>query len=454
MATLNELFDFYDMTLNAFGLDVSENGSLQVAIADALVPVVIDKLPLTRVTQALLDASPWDRVVGFHPLCENTFRKQSPVIKKLRDISILRINSLVIHMLTEFATLAADQTLHDQLPAPLKSILSVLHKADARFCKDVRKLCSNINSNNLYRFVNLYIQPYGKLGGKEYYRTAIVTFPILDALHESTTVFDVAFRREDIKMLRAFIQWVFPDAGEGDVYSRGSKSTTAPTFDALMRAHLTLARHTNRVMTQYKDMFPHVRNPIVDTDDKGALDDLAQFKGLIPVLKFNDGDHIEKDTSTPPVESSRPSSQPSPPAPRRRDPEPTSPPAYTPPPSGGFNVAPLSAAALPAVAAQHRVGNDGSAFFDAKAEREREQSRESYRTAPRGNYRDSRDSRDYDSRDRNPRDARHDPRGSYRDSRDSRGSYRDPRDQGRTYQRDYHPPARDNRRPTIDDLDV
>lgn len=375
MSKTNELLDLYTDVLATFGVAEGENNTLALRLGETEIPLEINGLPLVLPTERILDASPWKSCMAFHPLCENTYRGESPVIDKLRNVSLVRLNGLLGVMLKEIAEIASNPDQHVKLTPTQKLVLTMMPDADEKFYNVVKQLGALLNSTSDHRFVSMYLRRNHTVEKQVYYRAAVVTFPLLlDLIESPTQVWGVKLRVKDAKMLKAFLTYALPRADEQDMYTVGSNSEIAPTFDALVKAHVSIVKELNKVISTFPEQFEDFAGALASTRVYDRLGDYSRYKGVIPVLPGNDGESL-KDSPKAPVEEK---------APARNDKSPKR--------SFMLNVAdPVTASQKPSVQS-HRSGDDGSDWQRVVDDRAR-----------RPRSRDSRDDRDYDDRPRRSR---------------------------------------------------
>ena len=403
MSKTAELLELYTDVLATFGVEENQSGTLTLTLGDAEIPLEIDGLPLVMPTARVLDTSPWKSCVAFHPLCENTYRDESPVIEKLRSVSLVRLNGLFGILLKEIAELASAPEHHAKLTPAQKIVLTMLPEADEKFYAVVKQLGGLLNTSSEHRFISMYLRRNHSVERQVYYRAAVVTFPLLmDLIETPTQVWGVKLRVKDAKMLRAFLTYALPRSDELDMYTVGSNSEVAPTFDALVKAHIGVVKELNKVVSTFPEIFEGFKGAQTSTRVFDRLGDYTRYKGLIPVLPGNDGESLRAPAPTPAREET--------PAPRNDKPA-----------SRGFklNVAEVSSSTPKPQVQSHRTGDDGSDWQRIVDERAR---REYAREHGRGRGRD----RDYGDRDRdrdrgrsyNDRDRDYEDRGRGRDYRD------------------------------------
>lgn len=263
--------------------------------------------------------------MAFHPLGENVYRGESPVLKKLKSYVSFRLNSTAIVLLQQLVEIAANKDMHQHLTPKQSGLLDVLPKATAKTVKAVEKLTENINTNSPKKPVNIYLKHGGKYNGEDCSRLAVTNFPIMEEEDSpDNTVYGTKFSsRKDFNAFFSLMEYVFPKCRELEVYNYGSRNMEAPYFDALMHAFIKVAKQLNKVTRLFRKHLDNPDDMLIDVKWEDKLDDLSEYRGLIPGLEGNDGElsvadkeaaqHAEQHaTPTPAPEAPSPFAAPAP----------------------------------------------------------------------------------------------------------------------------------------------
>ena len=281
--------DLYRAILTALGVKVNEKSMLSYMD----VPCMVDKKRLCLPTPDVLGASDWGNVIAFHPLAENTLRGESKVFKHLRNLTLVRLTEVCTFLMETLIRLAAETDNHKLLTPAQVSRLSSLEKADNKTLDFLMELRNKIKIEGEYRLVNIYMKRNGELDGKTYSRVAVVTFPLYDALCSTDEkVFGVANMRKTIDrvVLRNLFELILPKIKEPNGYSYGSNSQIAPYFDALMQAYANIMRDLNPVTWEFRKYLKDTPDLHQNLEFMECFDNLAFYRGQIPVLNGNDGE--------------------------------------------------------------------------------------------------------------------------------------------------------------------
>lgn len=290
--TQQGLLDFYRSILGSLGTPVNEEDMVSMEIGGQHFPCKCNGRRVVIPTPKILKESQWDKYIAFHPLSENVYRGESPMLKKLRALVNFRLSSVLSVLVSELTEIAADTDQHSKLSPRQSDYLSTMKDADGRTVKDVEKVLDNIGTTQ-NRLVSIYLKRGGKFKGEEFSRVAITSFPIMDEFeNEDRSVFGVKLRVKDFKGLKALIEYIVPNATDLDAYSYGSNSMSAPYFHVLMHAYLKVAKRLNKVVKMFKSRLDKdvYEGLLIDTSWESEIDDISKYRDLVPVLDGNDGE--------------------------------------------------------------------------------------------------------------------------------------------------------------------
>lgn len=293
--TVETLLEFYQKLLASLHLEADHNGLVSLNLEGTAFPAVVKDMGerrLTLPTREVLRQGDWSNRVAFHPLAENVYRGESPVLKKLKSYVNFRLNTVAMVLLVELAEIAANKDYHEKLSPKQSGILDVLPKATDKTVKAFTKLIGGINTNSPKKLINIYLKHGGKYKGEDCSRLATVAFPVMDeAKSDDLTVFGTKFpSRKDFGYFFALMDYILPENQVTETYSYGSRSMEAPYFDALMHAYIKVARQLNKITRLFRK---HLDNPddlLIDTKWEEELANLSTYRGLIPGLEGNDGE--------------------------------------------------------------------------------------------------------------------------------------------------------------------
>lgn len=293
--TVESLLEFYQKILGSLHLEADQNGLISLNLEGTSFPAVVKDMGerrLTLPTREVLRQGDWSNRVAFHPLAENVYRGESPVLKKLKSYVNFRLNTVAMVLIVELAEIAANKDYHSKLSPKQGDILDVLPRATEKTVKAFTKLVSSINTNSPKKLINIYLKHGGKYKGEDCSRLATVAFPVMDEVKsDDLTVYGVKFpSRKDYESFFALMDFILPENRGTEAYSYGSHSLEAPYFDALMNAYVKVARQLNKITRLFRK---HLENPdelLIDVKWEEELKNLSFYRGLIPGLEGNDGE--------------------------------------------------------------------------------------------------------------------------------------------------------------------
>lgn len=280
----------YTGILKSLGFTVTPVGD--VLLGDQ--PIMFEHRKVVIPTEDKLRESNWSENIPFHPLSENEYRGESPVIKFLRGSIQMRVLDMLSFMIGTLASIAADTGSHRLLKAELKKFLQVVPDADETFLRSVEKILNKVQLEGENMLYHVYLKRGGSIKGEKYSRAAIVTFPFMRQLTETGTVFGVKLRKKDIPTFENLVNYILfgNNAPDAEHYSYGSHDLYAPYFDALVGAY-------HRITLRLKELAYKFRSRITDEEELAKMqpdlewyelmNQLSVLRNIIPSLKDAEG---------------------------------------------------------------------------------------------------------------------------------------------------------------------
>lgn len=303
--THENLVDFYQSLLGSLSMETDSEGLVSMSFGGQQVPAVCSGKRLVIPTRDALRAGHWDQRIAFHPLAENVYRGESPVLKKLRNLVIFRLSSVLSILITELTDLAADKDNHSKLSPSQSKLLNILKDANADTAKDYGKVL-NSTSTTHNRLISIYLKRGGRFKGHEHSRVAVASFPIMEEFNKDDpkdrTVFGVKLRVRDFDGLKNLLEYLLPSINKEEAYSHGTNTLVAPYFNVLLHSYLKIAKDLNKVTRRFKarmdaDVYEQI---LIDTSWEDEVDDLAKYRDLIPTLEGNAGEpNVDGEDATP-----------------------------------------------------------------------------------------------------------------------------------------------------------
>lgn len=280
----------YTGILKSLGFTVTPVGD--VLVEDK--PIMFEHRKVVIPTDDKLREGNWSENIPFHPLSENEYRGESPVIKFLRGSIQYRVLEMLSFMIGKLASIAADTGSHRTLKADLKKFLQIVPDADEAFLRSVEKILGKVQLEGNNMLYHVYLKRGGTIKDEKYSRAAIVTFPFMQQLKETGTVFGVKLRKKDIPTFESLINYILfgTNAADPESYSYGSHDLYAPYFDALVGAY-------HRIASRLKELAYKFRSRITDEEELAMMqpdmewydmmNQLSVLRNIIPPLKDAEG---------------------------------------------------------------------------------------------------------------------------------------------------------------------
>lgn len=291
--------DFYKLQLNSLQFTVSDDDLISFVGPDGkAIPATVEKRRLVLPTKAQLRAGFDEELQPFHPLSENIARRSaSPVMQGLQRTAKAVLAHYFTELMKALLEVAADTSLHKDLPPTCSGYLKQVPDADAKMPKVFEQLISRAVKKN--QLITLYLKNGGTLDGKKLNRLCVVHFPFMEALLEDQP-FGLKIRKKDRETILALSHHVMPFGDSPEEYSAGSNSRVAPFYDSFLNAYAKTAGQLNTVLRKYGKALeiPLTEIPL---DYMDYIGDLGKLYDKIPSLRGNDGGTKEgaEETATP-----------------------------------------------------------------------------------------------------------------------------------------------------------
>lgn len=291
MQTTSSLVSLYKNVLASINYYADSGGMISQGLGLVSTPVMIKDKRLMLPTPEVLSRLT-DNQIAFHPIGESAARGESLVIEKLRLAINGKLNLMVGTLAVQLMSLCLDPTQHDLLSPDQKEILRLIPDATVKTFGTLKDIILKMDPTGAHRFVNIYLKRNGVLKGVQYYRSAVITFPILDeAKTKELKIFGVAVNNQKDKatILKLF-SYILNQLNTPLDYSFGSLSGTAPFFHALINGYAGLAMWLNEMIIQYRDFIPQHKDVWMGNMDWiEDVKDLNIYRGLLPALSGNEG---------------------------------------------------------------------------------------------------------------------------------------------------------------------
>lgn len=281
---MNRLTTLYKDILESAGLSIDADSVICLPTPAEDVPTIIDGKFLLLPTNEVLRNPNWEDTIAFHPLSENVVRGESEVLKKLREILLTRATNVLTEVTSQLINIASNTDMHKTLSPNQSEFLSHLPEADKKMVETYLKMIASSSPVGNNRFISMYLKRGGTHDGVKYNRLCVVDLPVLKADEEERSIFGVKMRIKDLSSIRDLITYTLPND-----YTCGSKSQTAPYFQALLMSYVALMEDLNKVVKLFNKVFQNSDELITDLSWKAEIACLSDMRDLIPVLDGNQG---------------------------------------------------------------------------------------------------------------------------------------------------------------------
>lgn len=284
------VLDFYKKVLTSFQYRFDEEGLISTMTpTGATTPAKVDGKRLVLPTPEWLNRGFGEDYQPFHPLSESIARRgTSPVLQHMQRNAKAILAHYVLFLAEQLLNVAADRSLHKDLPPDCTDFLKKLSDADQKTTLPLfKKVVQAAVKKN--KFITVYLKNGGTYQGKKVNRLAVIRFPIIEALDsEDKDVLGVEVRPKQRKVLSNLFRLVMPFGDSPEEYSAGSNNRVAPYLHAFLQAYLKAATQLNRIISRYAKP---MQMPITEFAlyQESELEDLAKYHDQIPSLKGNEG---------------------------------------------------------------------------------------------------------------------------------------------------------------------
>lgn len=293
---MTKLLEFYNKILPLGGLHADTSGHVKALFDSTLVPFLCGGKQMMLPTPEVLRLQNKDDLVIFHPLSEHIALGESEVMQRYRGIINQLLNFRICLMLELLTRLAASPAEHKNMPFEPDhlAIMELFKDADAKTHQAFLELAKLFKRNEVEKsFVHIYIKKGAHIGGRDYRRGAVVSFPFYEELvKDDTTVWGVKLRKKDHAMFKALMENLFPNLAEKGSYSRGGTSELAPTLSALLRAMGPLVGSINGYIETFEGILDELRPlkyEVAWFEESNNLDAFSNEVWMIPPQVGNEG---------------------------------------------------------------------------------------------------------------------------------------------------------------------
>lgn len=299
MRKFDELLTFYSQVLDAVDLKVDEDGAITFEPPGAVdkngepmvMPAVLEGKRWVLPTKAILDESPWDTKIAFHPLSENILNGESAVVGKLKAAINVKLGAVIGELLGQLTNFAAHPESQGTVSAKASKYLKLVPDLKSISAERMVQIVERSGLSADRRFVNVYLKKGGKVLDHKYQCAAIVRFPFREELEgKDPKAFGVTLSKKDQASFKALFDYLLPDNDEVATYSVGSSSNSASKFDALLKAFAKVATQLNEISALHKKILPTYKDLTINLDWVETLPLLDKLADVIPPLPGNIGE--------------------------------------------------------------------------------------------------------------------------------------------------------------------
>lgn len=253
-----KLVKFYQRLLASLNVEMDESGLLSYMLPDgsaAPISVTYNHLvhgktvgQLYMPTQGVLDCDENPKIVKFHPTGEDILRGRSEVLNKLLLFMTAKLSFTTVMLADAIFRLAVDTDKHAKLPMAAHNLLSDIDlpigERDLAYWNTLLgELTSSKSPNNpVLRFK---LVRNGKVGDEDFNRVASINPILLKNLGDITK--PVFGKKPPNRRAYENTEVIFKKLLGGTHWIQGTRSNSAPYFEASLLTFIQLAEHLNGI---------------------------------------------------------------------------------------------------------------------------------------------------------------------------------------------------------------
>lgn len=306
---MKDINEFYREVLESMHYSVDDEGLISTMTPTGTAKAAtIEGMRLVLPTKEWLKKGFGEDYQPFHPLSEAISRRgTSPVLQHMQRNARAQLAFVFVTLATELLKVAADQSLHKDLPPSCSDFLRKLSNADKKLLPILDNLIRAATKKN--RLITVFLKNGGQIDGKKVNRLCTIRFPIIEALDgEDNNVLGVEIRPKQRQALSNLLRLIVPLGDSPEEYSAGSNNRVAPYLHAFLQAYHKIASQLDRIITRYgKPMDLPIKSFKLYPVE--SLDLFSELYDQVPVLRGNQGEVEETVEEEVPVEGKAKSAQ-------------------------------------------------------------------------------------------------------------------------------------------------
>lgn len=284
-----QILDFYKSVLTACRYQYDEEGLISViSPTGKSSPATIDGKRLVLPTKKRLKDGFGEEFQAFHPLAESMARQgTSPVLQHIQRTMKANIAHAFVYLAQQMMAVAADKSLHNDLPPDVTDYLMKLSTADKTFVTALDQVFRAATRKN--KLLTVYLKNGGTFDGKKVNRMAVIRFPIMQLLDsDDADVMGVEMRKKHRQAISVLLRLIMPFGDSPEEYSAGTNSRVAPYFHVLLAAYHKVITQLNRIIKRYGKAL-EISLPPFELYSEKSLGQFAEMYDQVPVLAGNEG---------------------------------------------------------------------------------------------------------------------------------------------------------------------
>lgn len=293
-----DILSFYRSFLSDNHVVEKEGTNALIIEGQSGVPITVGKktlvLPTEEVTRKYNDIA--DEVQVFHPLSENTLRKDSAVFNFLKRLTRTALTVELEQLFTDLVNYTHNVELSKSANKKQREIIKHFVDIDDKTVENIENLLSKVDPNGENKIIDFTVVRGAELEGTKYSRVCYLHLPLYHELHgeNATRPFGVKLRKKDVTLLIELHKVVFGDllsnydGKNATVSAYGTVDLHAPNFDAIATSFHRVKEAYRKIIEVFKKQF--TQYPYMGGEWYEHMDKIQKYRALMPAFPGNDGE--------------------------------------------------------------------------------------------------------------------------------------------------------------------
>lgn len=300
---MNKLNKLYEAMLKSWGCVFDDQSAISLNFSGTSVPVKVDDKQVYLPTSENLSGITIGKVF-FHPACESIMSKETEIFKVIRKLSSAKIYAIfqpIFEVLVSVASKKSGKTLTGktlELLEPFKAVTKAVKQEVIDLIKTISITLEDTGLDT--RLITFSMIKGGKNDDDQpIYYTATPSFPFYTELYrtaaqnehlkgnERITFNNLNLSMQAVRTVIALFEMALPACTDPSRKKYSVTSSEAARLVAYLHSYSLVASDMNSLIGKFRKEFDSIGIYGVDLDWVSDLDEIAEIKGLVPALDYN-----------------------------------------------------------------------------------------------------------------------------------------------------------------------